>query len=122
VPVSESGPEGRIPSIEVRPTERKAKEIRLSSTDTGTDTPRLVHGRPGTKAAGRCSRPQRSGATSTFFLIRYQTAVATVKAINLARQFLRKSRFIVSRRGVRFRQGIVLVVDRLVAFAQQQFG
>ena len=60
--------------------------------------------------AGRCSSPQRSGATSTFFLIRYQTAVATVKAINLARQFLRKSCFMVSRRGVRFRQSVVLVV------------
>jgi hypothetical protein len=80
------------------------------------------YGRPGAKIAGRRSSPQRSGATSTFFLIRYQTAVATVKAINFARQFLRKNCFMVSRRGVRFRQRVVLVVDRLIAFAQQQFG
>jgi hypothetical protein len=64
----------------------------------------------GASMVARRSSPQRSGATSTFFLIRYQTAVATIKAINLARQFSRKSRFIESRGGIWFRQSVILVV------------
>jgi hypothetical protein len=65
---------------------------------------------PGASAVARRSSPQRSGATSTFFLIRYQTAVATIKAINLARQFSRKSRFIESGCRIWFRQSVILVV------------
>src|SRR6202040_192920 len=77
---------------------------------------------PGVSVVPRRSSPQRSGKTSTFFLIRYQTAVATVKAINLARQLFRKSRFIVSWCGVRFRQSVVLAILRLIEFAHQQLG
>jgi hypothetical protein len=74
----------------------------------------------GATNAGRRSSPQRSGATSTFFLIRYQTAVATVKAINFARQLLRNSRFIASGCRIRFRQSVVRVGICLIAFAQEQ--
>ena len=89
---------------------------RLSSAGVGA-CDKIIHLCAGTWITARRSYPARPEDSSSFFLTRYQTAVATMSDINFARQFSRKSRFSISRRCTRFWQSTVCVIIRVIAVA-----